>query len=201
MPFGIPDNYRLILASRSPRRQELLRETGLSFNIVSREYEESYPEGLSGREIAEYLAGQKALHFRDGQIGEREIIITADTIVWCCGRVLDKPADPDEAFRILKLISGRTHEVVTGVCLVSDHASHIFSEVTKVTFDTISDEEMAFYITNYKPYDKAGGYGIQEWIGIVANSHIDGSYFNVMGLPVNRLIRELKIFIQKQENI
>ena len=195
MLLGLPDNYHYILASRSPRRQELLAAAGLSFDVISIEYEENFPSGLKGREIAEYLSREKAKQFKKADIGTFDIIITADTIVWCMDKVLDKPSDRREAIDILSVISGNTHEVITGVTLLSKASIHTFSETTRVTFDTLTKDDIEFYIDNYRPFDKAGGYGIQEWIGIVGNSHIDGSYFNVMGLPVNRLLNELRHFI------
>jgi septum formation protein len=192
---GVPDYWNLILASRSPRREQLLREAGLVFEVVGKDYKEHFPDNLKGAEIAEYLAGAKALHFAPDKIPDNQIIITADTIVWCNERVLDKPSGYKEAFDILSVISGNTHEVITGVCFLSKWRKLIFSETTKVTFDILTKEEIDYYITNYQPYDKAGAYGIQEWIGIVGNSGIVGSYFNVMGLPVHRLLKELKNFI------
>jgi len=189
-------NYRVILASRSPRRQQLLRELGLKFDVVIKEYEEIYPESLSGEEIARFVAHEKAASFKD-DISENEIVIAADTIVWCNNKVLGKPLDHDDATRILKEISGNTHEVITGVSLRSQTKELTFSESAKVTFETLTEEEISYYIDEYKPYDKAGAYGIQEWIGIIACSHIDGSYFNVVGLPVQRLYKELQRFILK----
>jgi septum formation protein len=194
MLIGIPDYYHFILASRSPRRQQLLREAGFMFDVVERDYVEVYPPHLRDYEIAEYLAREKATHFKDN-IADDEIFITADTIVWCNEGVLDKPSDYKEAFEILSIISGNTHKVITGVSFISNWGEYTFSETTKVTFDKLTKEEIDYYIRNYKPFDKAGAYGIQEWIGIVANSNIEGSYFNVMGLPVQRLIKELKRFI------
>jgi septum formation protein len=194
MLSGIPDHFNYVLASGSPRRQQLLREAGLKFEVVVKDYEEEYPDHLRGYEIAEFLAHEKARHFINN-IPDNQIVITADTIVWFNDMVLDKPSDYKSAFKILSIISGNTHEVITGMCLVSKFAERTFSEITKVTFDKLSDPEINYYIENYKPYDKAGAYGIQEWIGIVANSYIEGSYFNVMGLPVQRLIKELKKFI------
>lgn len=188
------NKYRLILASRSPRRQQLLSELGLKFDIVLKEYEESYPEGLNGEEIARHVAYGKALSFKE-TISGNEIVITADTIVWCNNKVLGKPVDYDDAVKILREISGKTHEVITGVSILSKSHEVTFSDSTKVTFDTLTDEEIGYYIEKCKPYDKAGAYGIQEWIGIVACTHIDGSYFNVVGLPVQRLYKELIKFI------
>jgi septum formation protein len=188
------NDFNLILASRSPRRQQLLRELGLKFDVVIKEYEEIYPEGLNGEEIARYVAHEKAASFKKG-ISDNEIIITADTIVWCNNKVLGKPVDHEDAERFLKEISGNTHEVITGVSLLSKSKELTFSDSTKVTFEVLSEEEICYYIDKYSPFDKAGAYGIQEWIGIIACSHIDGSYFNVVGLPVQRLFKELQDFI------
>jgi septum formation protein len=187
-------NYRIILASRSPRRQQLLKDLGLEFDVVIKEYSETYPENLNGEEIARYVARQKAISFRN-EISDNEIVIAADTIVWCNNMVLGKPLNYEDAVRILKEISGNTHEVITGVSLFSLSGEVTFSESTKVTFEPLSDEEIVYYVDKFKPYDKAGAYGIQEWIGIIACSHIDGSYFNVVGLPVQRLYAELQKFI------
>jgi septum formation protein len=177
------NDYEIILASHSPRRQQLLQELGLKFEVVTREYSETYPEGLGGEEIARYVAHEKAASFKN------------ETIVWCNNRVLGKPVNRNDAARILKEISGNTHEVITGVSLLSQSKQFTFSDSTKVTFDSLSDEEIYYYIERYRPYDKAGAYGIQEWIGIVACSHIDGSYFNVVGLPVQKLYKELQRFL------
>ena len=200
MLSGIPDNYHFVLASKSPRRQQLLREAGFRFDIMVKDFVESFPDNLKGFEIAEYLANKKASYFK-GNIADNEVVITADTIVWCNDRVLDKPSDYREAFEILNIISGNAHEVITGVCFKSNRSELTFSETTKVTFDKLTPEEIDYYIINYRPFDKAGGYGIQEWIGIIANSKIEGSYFNVMGLPVQRLIKELKMFILKNNQL
>jgi septum formation protein len=195
MIADILNNYRIILASRSPRRQQLLKELGFTFDIVIREFEESFPEGLNGEEIARYVAHSKAASFRD-EIADNEIIITADTIVWCNNQVLGKPIDIQDAVRILKKISGNTHEVITGVSVFSKKKEVTFSDSTKVTFEVLSDNNIKYYIDKYKPYDKAGAYGIQEWIGLIACSKIEGSYFNVVGLPVQRLYKELQEFIK-----
>jgi septum formation protein len=188
------DKHRIILASRSPRRQQLLRDLGLRFEVVVRNWSEKYPGNLRGEEIALYVAGEKAKTFQP-EIKNNEIVITADTIVWCNNRVLDKPADKEDAKRILREISGNTHEVITGVCLLSALKQTTFFSSTKVTFSELSNDEIGFYISKYSPYDKAGAYGIQEWIGIAACSRIEGSYFNVMGLPVEQVYHELQKFI------
>jgi septum formation protein len=188
------NNYKIILASRSPRRQHLLQELGLKFEVVIKDYPETYPEGLDGKSIAEYISQQKVQSFI-GYLSENEIVITADTIVWCNNKVLGKPVDFNDAINILTEISGNTHEVITAVSLGSISKQTTFSVTTKVTFDTISEDEIRYYINNFKPYDKAGAYGIQEWIGLIACSRIDGSYFNVVGLPVHQLFKELIGFI------
>ena len=189
------NRYRIILASRSPRRQQLLYELGLKFEVVTRSWTEKYPRHLKGAEIALYVAGGKAKAFQS-EVKDNEIVITADTIVWCNNKVLDKPAGKADARKILREISGNTHEVITGVCLLSAVKQTSFFSSTKVTFSELSGEEIEYYITNFNPYDKAGAYGIQEWIGIAACSRIEGSYFNVMGLPVEQVYHELLRFIQ-----
>ena len=194
MVAGNFDNFRIILASSSPRREQMLREAGLEFDVVVKEFPETFPEGLDGKSIAEYISFQKAASFRN-EISGNEIVITADTVVWCNSRVMGKPKDYDEAFTILREISGNTHEVITGVTLLSPAKAKTFSVSTCVTFDVLSDEEIKYYIKEFKPFDKAGAYGIQEWIGIAACSRIEGSYFNVVGLPVQRLLKELQRFI------
>ena len=188
------NNFKIILASRSPRRQQLLRDLGLKFDVVIREYIETYPEGLNGEEIARYVAHEKAVSFRN-DISDNEIVIAADTIVWCNNRVLGKPVDLEDAIHILKEISGNIHEVITGVTIFSLSKELTFFDSTKVTFEALSEEEICYYVDEFKPYDKAGAYGIQEWIGLIACSHINGSYFNVVGLPVQKLYKELQKFI------
>jgi septum formation protein len=188
------NRHRIILASRSPRRQQMLLELGLKFDVVLKEYPETFPEGLDGKSIAEYISRQKAVSFI-GEISDNEIVITADTVVWCNNKVLGKPQDYNDAGNMLREISGNTHEVITGVTLLSRTKEKTFSVSSKVTFDPLTSEEIDFYISKYKPYDKAGAYGIQEWIGLVACSSIEGSYFNVVGLPVRTLYKELLNFI------
>jgi septum formation protein len=200
MVIGIPDNWHFILASRSPRREQLLRELGLEFKIVIRDYNEAYPVNLSGAAIAEYLSYQKASHFK-GEISKNDIVITADTIVWCCNKVLDKPSDNEEAFDMLRFMSGKTHEVITGVTFLSNFTDYTFSETTRVTFDNLSEEEIEFYISEFNPFDKAGAYGIQEWIGLAGIISIEGSYFNVMGLPIQKLYTELKKYLKNINNL
>jgi septum formation protein len=193
MTVDFINRKRIILASKSPRRSELLKELGLKFEVVLKDYVEDYPANLTGKDIALHVARGKADLFRNG-ISHDEIVITADTIVWCNGRVLDKPVDFTNAVSVLREISGNTHEVITGVCILSAIKEKAFYASTKVTFDVLAEEEITYYVNKYRPYDKAGAYGIQEWIGIAACSHIEGSYFNVMGLPVHILFKELKDF-------
>jgi len=188
------DNYRIILASRSPRRRQLLHDMGLKFDVVTRDYEESYPENLKGEDIALYLSWQKSKSFKN-EIAVNEIVITADTIVWCDNEVLGKPVDAPDAKRMIRTLSGNTHEVITGVTLLSSLKEKTFADSTKVTFEKLTEEEIEYYIDKFKPYDKAGAYGIQEWIGIAACSRIEGSYLNVVGLPVQKLYKELSEFI------
>lgn len=186
--------YRIILASRSPRRQQLLHEMGIKFDIVIKDFDESFPEGLTGEEIAAYIASAKAAVFSN-DVHENEIVITADTIVWCNEQVLGKPVDENDAIRMLNEISGNTHEVITGVSILSDVKQVTFTDSTHVTFEKMEQWEIKYYVEHFSPYDKAGAYGIQEWIGITACSHISGSYFNVVGLPVQKLYSELKNFV------
>ncbi len=188
-------DYRIILASQSPRRQFLMKELGLNYEIILKEgIEEVYPSNLKGEEIAIYLAELKAKAYTE-EVKEKTILITADTIVWINNEVLGKPTDRADAVRILKLLSGNKHEVITGVCLKTLNKSHTFTSLSSVFFKPLSDVEINYYLDNFKPYDKAGAYGIQEWIGYVAIERIEGSYFNVMGLPIQKLYVELEKFI------
>ena len=189
------NKYRIILASRSQRRQQLLMDLGLRFDVIVRDFPETYPENLTGAEIAMYLSKAKAECLKTEIIGN-EIVITADTIVWCNSRVLGKPAGRNEAAQMIRDLSGNTHKVITGVTLLSSEKESTFFDSTEVTFEVLCDEEIDYYIEKFSPYDKAGAYGIQEWIGIAACSRIEGSYFNVVGLPVHKLYRELKEFIK-----
>jgi septum formation protein len=194
MPTENTGRYKIILASRSPRRHQLLRELGFSFSILERDFDETFPEGLTGEEVAAFISRKKAMSLKD-QLKEDELIITADTVVWCDGHILGKPADKAETVSMLKKISGNTHEVITGVSIISRERDITFTEVTKVTFEEMTDDEIEYYAVNFNPVDKAGAYGIQEWIGLIACSRIEGSYFNVVGLPVHRLYAELKKMI------
>lgn len=193
MQFDDLKKYQLLLASKSPRRQYLLKELGLNFEVRTKEVDESFPEQLKAQEIPLYLCEKKAEAF-DEELNDNTIVITADTIVWINGHVLNKPENFDDAVRMLNLLSGKMHEVYTGVCLKSKHKTKSFYALTKVYFKKLTQQEIEFYIKNYNPYDKAGAYGAQEWIGYIAIEKIEGTYFNVMGLPVRELYEELLNF-------
>jgi septum formation protein len=184
------ENYRIVLASKSPRRQALLADLDIDFVTEIHEVDEVFPEGLPMNEIPQYLARLKAEPFV-GIMKENDLVITSDTIVYVEDEVLGKPDDYNDAVEMLQKLSGRRHEVVTGVCLTSKKKQVSFAAVTDVFFKELSQEEIDYYITHYKPYDKAGAYGIQEWIGYIGIERIEGSYFNVMGLPVQHLYEEL----------
>jgi septum formation protein len=185
--------YEIILASKSPRRQQLLSDLGLNFTVQSMDTPEDFPEDLAMTEVPVYLAELKAEAFRP-ILKKNQLVITADTIVWLDGQVLNKPIDYADGFRMLKNLSGKKHQVLTGVCLLSTEKKVSFYASTDVWFKELSDEEIQFYLENYRPYDKAGAYGIQEWIGYIGIYHIEGSFFNVMGLPVQSLYEHLKTF-------
>lgn len=179
----------LLLASNSPRRKELLAGLGLGFKVRVKEVNEDYPAHLKRGEIAEYLASHKAAAYLEDI--QDEALITADTIVCLGDAVLNKPADYEEAFTMLRSLSGTSHEVITGVCILTKENKTVFHDTTKVYFKALSDSEIDYYITTYKPYDKAGAYGIQEWIGMIGIERIEGSYFNVVGMPVQKLYAKL----------
>jgi len=188
-------NYHIILASNSPRRRELLGGLGLPFEVkVLPDIEESYPNDLTVSQIAEFISTEKAAAYRE-LMADNDLIITADTVVIVGDEVMGKPVDAADARRMLKKLSGVTHQVTTGVCLTTKTNQRHFSVTTDVTFKQLTDEEINHYIEVYKPYDKAGAYGIQEWIGYVGVTCLHGSYFNVMGLPVQRIYNELATFI------
>lgn len=182
--------YKLILASGSPRRQQFFKDLDLDFEIRIKEIEEIYPPELKAEEITNYLAELKAKAF-EGELKENEILITSDTIVWFNDKALGKPKDTQDAFVILKSLSNATHEVITSVCFKTNAKTSVLYELTKVTFNELSDEAIWYYIDNYKPFDKAGAYGIQEWIGFVGVAKIEGSYANVMGMPTDKVYEYL----------
>jgi septum formation protein len=184
--------YKVVLASNSPRRKELLSGLGIDYEVKTLpDIDESFPEGLTEVETATYIARAKADVYRNIMQPD-ELIITADTIVWLDGEVMGKPLDGEDARRMLRALSGKTHQVITGVCLTTIDSQKAFATVTDVTFCHLSEEEIDYYVERYRPMDKAGSYGIQEWIGFVGVESISGSYFNVMGLPIQRLYTELK---------
>ena len=186
--------YKIILASNSPRRKELLAGLDVQFEVrIIPGIDESYPETLPTMDIAEYIAQKKAKAYRE-TMADDELIITADTIVVLDDKVLGKPKDAEEARCMLHALSGKTHQVVTGVVLTTKEQQKHFSVVSNVTFKTLSDNEIDYYVDTYKPMDKAGAYGIQEWIGYVGVTRLEGSYFNVMGLPVQRIYEAMKEF-------
>ena len=182
--------YKIILASGSPRRQQFFKDLDLEFEIRLKDIEEIYPDNLQGVEITNYLAELKANAF-DGEINANEILVTSDTIVWLDNKALGKPKNYDDAFVILKSLSNTTHEVITSVCFKTIDKTDTIFEVTKVTFNELSDVAIRYYLDNCKPFDKAGAYGIQEWIGLVGITRIDGSYTNVVGLPTEKVYQYL----------
>jgi len=189
-------NYHLILGTKSPRRHQLMKDSGFQFDIIVPEnIEENYPENMELEQVPEFLAEVKASLFSE-KIKDKDIIITADTIVIFNNKILGKPSDRNDAISMLKMMRGNPHVVITGVCLLSKKKKKIFSEKTTVFFKNFSNDEIIFYVDNYKPYDKAGSYGAQEWIGYVGIEKIEGSFFNVMGLPVYLLYIELEKFIE-----
>ena len=185
-------NHQLILASGSPRRQQFFRDLNLDFEIRLKEIEEVYPEHLIGSEVTDFLAQLKANAF---ELKTNEILLTSDTIVWLDEKVVGKPKNYEDAFEILQKLSGRTHQVITSVCLKSSEKTRVFNVITKVTFSELTQEMIRFYLDNYKPFDKAGAYGIQEWIGLVGIEKIEGSYTNAVGLPTQKFYNELLCFI------
>lgn len=188
------NGYRIILASNSPRRKELLAGIGIDFEVrVLQGIDESYPADLPIQDTAEYISRKKAAAYRE-QLADDELVITADTIVVLDDEVMGKPADEQEASSMLHKLSGRTHQVITGVTLTTKERQQSFSVLTDVTFKQLSDAEIDYYITHYHPMDKAGAYGIQEWIGYIGVTGLSGSYFNVMGLPVQRIYEALKTY-------
>ena len=187
--------YKVILASNSPRRKELLSGLGIDYEVRTLpDVDESYPESLQGADIPLYISEEKADAYR-ALLQPGELMITADTIVWLDGRVLGKPKDREDALQMLRDMSGRTHEVFTGVCITTTDWQRSFAAQTEVRFAQLTEEEITYYVDRYQPMDKAGSYGVQEWIGFIGVENISGSYFNIMGLPVQRLYRELKAIV------
>lgn len=183
--------YKIVLASNSPRRKELLSGLGVDYIVRTLpDVDESYPDTLQGEEIPAYISREKANAYKS-IIHPDELLITADTIVWKNGEVLGKPNDKEDAINMLRKLSGASHQVITGVCLTTTSWQKSFTATTEVTFATLTKEEIIYYVDKYAPMDKAGAYGVQEWIGFVGVESILGSYFNVMGLPIQRLYREL----------
>lgn len=189
-------NFRLILASQSPRRQQLLADAGLRYELAPRfECDELFPDDMAADDVAGYLSRLKSEAY-PAELGERDILLTADTVVVVDNDILGKPSSREEAVAMIRRMSGREHKVITGVTLRSKSAAKTFSVCSDVVFRTLSDEEIAYYVDNYRPMDKAGAYGIQEWIGYVGIERINGSFYNVMGLPVQRVYVELDTFLE-----
>ncbi|WP_162128270.1 Maf-like protein [Flavobacterium phycosphaerae] len=186
-------NYKIILASGSPRRQQFFKDMDLTFDIRLKDIEEIYPDHLQGVEITNYLAELKAGAF-DGELQQNELLVTSDTIVWLNNQALGKPKNYDDAVAILKSLSNKTHEVITSVCFKTIHKTETIFEVTKVTFNELTEAAIHYYLDNCKPFDKAGAYGIQEWIGLVGITKIEGSYTNVVGLPTEKVYHYLSHF-------
>jgi len=183
--------HKILLASQSPRRRQLIGDSGFELDLVKLDVEEDFPEHLQAEEIPMFLAKKKADAY-DKPIAENELLVTADTVVWLNNKVLNKPADLDEAFQMLKQLSSHKHTVYTGVCVRSTNKEIVFYEASDVFFNPLSDEMIQYYLDNHKPLDKAGAYGIQEFIGYVGIRKIDGCYYNVMGFPVSRFIHEIR---------
>lgn len=185
--------YNYILASKSPRRSQLLHSLGIEFEVKTKEVNEIYPDNLSKEDIPVFLAELKAKPFL-ADLRKNDLLITADTIVWHDGKVLGKPKDKAGATKMLHQLSGKEHQVISGVCLTSHDKSKSFYAISNVQFKNLTNEEIKYYISEYKPFDKAGAYGIQEWIGSIGITHIEGSFYNVMGLPIQKLYEEIQKF-------
>jgi len=185
---------RIILASQSARRKSLMEEIGIKFEVKIKDVDESYPAHLQCEEVVEYIAEKKSDAFSENELPAGAILITADTIVWLDGGSLLKPKDEKDAIEMLGKLSGRMHRVATGVCLHSNNKRKVFHVLTDVFFKALSLEERTYYVQKYKPYDKSGSYGIQEWIGLIGIERVEGSYTNVMGLPMKELYEELLKF-------
>ena len=186
--------YNVVLASKSPRRQELLKGVGLEFSVLTKDVDESYSSEMSVFDVAPFLSYKKAKAFEESELPENYMVITADTVVIVGDKILGKPKDYDDACNMLRLISGKKHFVVTGVTVRTKEKVKTFSATSKVSFEALDEEEIRYYVDTYKPFDKAGSYGIQEWIGYIGVNSVEGSYFNVMGLPTQKLYKLLKTF-------
>lgn len=197
MKQEILKHYNLLLGTKSPRRRELLQALGLSYSLVEIEVEEIFPSGLEGAEIAEYLCELKADAFDQNQIEKDSILVTADTIVWFNGHYIGKPSDKKEAIGMLKKLSGKQHSVYTGICLKSKYSKTVFHAHTCVNFRELNLDEIEYYVSHHKPFDKAGSYGIQDWIGYIGITGIEGCYYNVMGFPVQMFYERLNAFIEQ----
>ncbi len=187
---NIPKQYKIILASGSPRRQQFFKELGIDFQVRLKPIEETYPQELQGSQISDYLAVLKAVAF-EGTLSENEILITSDTVVWYNGKSLAKANNGEEAYKMLRTLSNDWHEVITSVCFTTLDIQKVINHSTKVKFKVLTDDEIWFYIHTYKPFDKAGAYGIQEWIGLIGIEEIQGSYTNVVGLPTQLVYKTL----------
>lgn len=182
-------DYNVILASKSPRRQQFFKDLGIDFTIQLKEVEEIYAKELKGTEITDFLADLKSKAFTN--LSDKDLLITSDTIVWLDDKALGKPKNEADAFTMLRSLSGKKHQVITSISIKSNNFQKIINDITNVSFKELTDEEINYYIKNYKPFDKAGAYGIQEWIGFIAIDKIEGSYFNVAGLPIHKLYKSL----------
>lgn len=186
--------YNIVLASKSPRRQDLLKGIGLEFSVLTKEVDESYSKNISVFDVAPFLSVKKAKAFDDRELPDNYMVITADTVVVVDDTILGKPKDTEDARKMLRLLSGRKHSVITGVTIYTKEKTKTFAVTSKVSFDVLDEDEIEYYVNNYKPYDKAGSYGVQEWIGYIGVDCVEGSYFNVMGLPTHKLYQMLKQF-------
>ena len=187
-------SYKIILASNSPRRQNLIKELGVKIEIAKPiDTDETYPQNIETHKIPEYLSQKKAKAYKH-LIKQNNLLITADTVVILNNKIINKPKDKNDAHNILQQISNNKHTVITGVCITTNNKQITFSEQSQVYFDKLTDTEIDYYITNYKPFDKAGAYGIQEWIGYIGIKKIEGSFYNIMGLPIQKLYKQLKNF-------
>lgn len=186
--------YNIVLASKSPRRQELLKGIGVEFSVLTKDVDESYSKNISVFDVAPFLSLKKAKAFEESELPGNYLVITADTIVVVDDKILGKPVDAEDATNMLRLISGKKHSVITGVSIRTAERIKTFSVTSKVSFDVLDEDEIEYYVSEFKPFDKAGSYGIQEWIGYIGVNKVEGSYFNVMGLPTHKLYQMLKFF-------